>query len=86
MKPYTMDSPSPGPLPSSLVVKKGSMTRLTMAAGMPEPLSVIATLTGDNYRDTITNSTAGGIGGGDDDVLIGNTEMGLAPADVHPMG
>ncbi|WP_244160278.1 MULTISPECIES: hypothetical protein [Pseudomonas] len=53
---------------------------------MPEPLSVIATLTGDNYRDTITNSTAGGIGGGDDDVLIGNTEMGLAPADVHPMG
>jgi Ca2+-binding RTX toxin-like protein len=33
------------------------------------------TLTGDNYRDTLTNSTAGGIlvGGGDDDLLEGNT-------------
>lgn len=33
------------------------------------------TLTGDNYRDSFTNSTAGGIlvGGGDDDLLVGNT-------------
>ncbi|MEN5028115.1 M10 family metallopeptidase C-terminal domain-containing protein [Pseudomonas sp. Ps21-P2] len=33
------------------------------------------TLTGDNYRDEFTNSTAGGIlvGGGDDDLLVGNT-------------
>nr|WP_015061840.1 M10 family metallopeptidase C-terminal domain-containing protein [Pseudomonas syringae]AFK89117.1 Hemolysin-type calcium-binding region [Pseudomonas syringae] len=33
------------------------------------------TLTGDNHRDTFTNSTAGGIlvGGGDDDLLVGNT-------------
>ena len=32
------------------------------------------TLTGDNYRDTFTNSTEGGIlvGGGDDDLLVGS--------------
>ncbi|MHC2275095.1 hypothetical protein ACVME8_001706 [Bradyrhizobium diazoefficiens] len=38
----TMLSPSPLPLPTSLVVKKGSNARSSTRLGMPEPVSVTA--------------------------------------------
>jgi hypothetical protein len=39
MKPYTIDSPSPLPVPKLLVVKKGSKTRGRISGAMPPPLS-----------------------------------------------
>jgi hypothetical protein len=43
-KPYTMLKPSQVPLPIYLVVKKGSNTRPRIAAGMPVPVSLTATM------------------------------------------
>ena len=40
MKPYTMLSPSPVPLPGALVVKNGSNTWASTSGGMPLPLSL----------------------------------------------
>lgn len=37
--PCTIDKPSPVPLPIPLVVKKGSMARLSVSSSMPEPAS-----------------------------------------------
>ncbi|VUD74664.1 hypothetical protein MET9862_05297 [Methylobacterium symbioticum] len=42
-KPKTWDRPSPVPLPTSLVVKKGSKMRGSTSGGMPEPVSVSET-------------------------------------------
>ncbi len=39
MKPYTIDSPRPLPVPKLLVVKKGSKTRDRISGAMPLPLS-----------------------------------------------
>ena len=39
-KPYTIDRPRPVPLPSSFVVKKGSITRVMISGAMPLPVSV----------------------------------------------
>src|SRR3990172_614272 len=39
--PYTVESPSPVPRPSPLVVKKGSKTRRCVATSIPTPLSAI---------------------------------------------
>ena len=38
-KPYAMARPSPVPLPTSLVVKKGSVARASVAASTPTPVS-----------------------------------------------
>ena len=43
--PYTVDSPNPVPLPTSLVVKKGSKTCFFVVASIPVPVSVIASIT-----------------------------------------
>jgi hypothetical protein len=43
--PYTVASPSPVPLPGSLVVKKGSKIRAWVAASMPVPLSLTTSST-----------------------------------------
>ena len=45
MMPDTMHSPSPVPLPMSLVVKNGSKIRSRISGGMPTPLSPIVTTT-----------------------------------------
>ena len=37
--------PRPVPLPTSLVVKKGSKARFTTSAGMPEPVSLTDSIT-----------------------------------------
>ena len=37
--PYTIGSPRPVPLPTSLVVKNGSKTRFRISGGMPSPVS-----------------------------------------------
>jgi signal transduction histidine kinase len=42
---YTMERPRPVPLPISLVVKNGSNTLSRIAAGMPAPVSLTATIT-----------------------------------------
>ena len=42
MKPYTMLSPRPVPLPGGLVVKNGSKTCSSTSGGMPQPLSLTA--------------------------------------------
>ncbi|MNN57426.1 hypothetical protein D3C81_1724160 [compost metagenome] len=44
MKPYTIDMPSPVPLPMGLVVKKGSNARSTTSGAMPAPVSATATI------------------------------------------
>ena len=44
-KPYTIDSPSPVPLPSGLVEKNGSNACSSTSGAMPEPVSVTATIT-----------------------------------------
>ena len=44
-KPYTMLSPSPVPLPTSLVEKNGSNTLSRIAFGMPWPVSLTAIIT-----------------------------------------
>src|SRR5271165_1378895 len=41
-KPYTMLSPSPVPLPASLVVKNGSKARAATSGGIPVPVSEIS--------------------------------------------
>ena len=38
--PYTIDSPSPVPLPTSFVVKNGSKIRAWVSRDMPWPVSV----------------------------------------------
>jgi PAS domain S-box-containing protein len=43
--PNTVERPSPVPLPSSFVVKKGSKIRSRVAASMPVPVSVTASMT-----------------------------------------
>ena len=43
--PYTVESPSPVPLPTSLVVKNGSKILSMMSEGMPVPLSLTSTST-----------------------------------------
>src|SRR5690349_13203351 len=43
--PYTVERPSPVPLPGSLVVKNGSNTRVRVASSMPVPVSVTASTT-----------------------------------------
>ncbi len=43
--PYTIDSPSPVPLPCSLVVKNGSKMRAFTSSVMPEPVSETASWT-----------------------------------------
>jgi hypothetical protein len=43
--PYTVESPSPVPLPRPFVVKNGSKTRARVAASMPDPVSVTASST-----------------------------------------
>ena len=43
--PNTMLSPSPVPLPTSLVVKNGSKTRSISSGGIPEPVSLTAIIT-----------------------------------------
>ncbi len=44
-KPYTIDSPSPLPLPSGLVEKKGSKACSRTSGVMPQPLSLTAIIT-----------------------------------------
>ena len=39
--PYTVDSPSPVPFPTPLVVKNGSNTWLAVSRSIPCPVSVI---------------------------------------------
>jgi hypothetical protein len=43
--PYTLDRPSPVPLPFSLVVKKGSKSYVLVCWSMPQPVSVTASWT-----------------------------------------
>src|ERR671922_182384 len=43
--PYTVDRPSPVPLPFSLVVKKGSKIRARVFASIPIPVSLTASST-----------------------------------------
>ena len=43
--PYTMARPSPVPLPTSFVVKKGSKMRARVSAVMPEPASLTTSIT-----------------------------------------
>jgi len=43
--PYTVDSPSPVPLPTSLVVKNGSKILSMISVGMPVPVSSTSTST-----------------------------------------
>jgi hypothetical protein len=45
MKPNTIESPSPVPLPCSLVVKNGSKIRESTSGGMPVPESLTCTTT-----------------------------------------
>ena len=45
--PYTVDRPSPVPLPFSLVVKNGSKMRARVCSSMPQPVSVTASCTYD---------------------------------------
>ena len=45
MMPYTVASPSPVPLPFSLVVKNGSNMCACVSSLMPVPLSVTAIMT-----------------------------------------
>ncbi|MNV57788.1 hypothetical protein D3C71_1501360 [compost metagenome] len=40
IKPCTIDSPSPVPLPTPLVVKNGSIADASVLASMPSPVSV----------------------------------------------
>ncbi len=44
-KPWTIDRPSPVPLPCPLVVKNGSVARFKVASSMPVPESATATQT-----------------------------------------
>ena len=44
-KPWAMDSPRPVPLPTSFVVKKGSVARASVASSMPRPISLTETQT-----------------------------------------
>ena len=44
-RPNTWLRPRPEPLPTSLVVKKGSKTLARTSSLMPEPVSVTATIT-----------------------------------------
>ena len=43
MIPCVIDRPSPVPVPTGLVVKKGSKIRLSIYDGMPAPISAIST-------------------------------------------
>ena len=43
--PYTMARPSPVPLPTSFVVKKGSKMRASVASSIPVPVSLTARAT-----------------------------------------
>ena len=45
MMPWQMDSPSPVPTPTGLVVKKGSKMRPSISGGMPQPVSRTSTTT-----------------------------------------
>src|SRR5664279_5963885 len=42
MMPWVIDKPRPVPVPTGLVVKKGSKMRLMISCGMPEPVSLIS--------------------------------------------
>src|SRR5258708_35378172 len=48
--------PSPVPLPTSLIVKKGSKTRSRTSGGIPQPLSVTDSLTYDPGPATAPSS------------------------------
>ncbi len=43
--PYTVESPRPVPLPTSLVVKNGSKMRACVSSSMPTPVSLTANIT-----------------------------------------
>ncbi|MCY1534850.1 hypothetical protein D9M68_702340 [compost metagenome] len=61
--PSTTGSPSPVPLPTALVVKKGSKMRLRVAASMPQPSSDTMTRTAPTPRTApLRTSSAGRLG------------------------
>ena len=67
MMPWQMDSPSPVPSPTGLVVKNGSKTRESTSGAMPMPVSVTSTTTWLGSRAQVVT---------DDVVLLGALALG----------
>ncbi len=57
--PWLIESPSPVPSPSGLVVKNGSNTWAAMLSGIPGPLSVTSTATPSSQRRARTTMVPG---------------------------
>ena len=63
--PWLIESPSPVPSPSGLVVKNGSNTCAASASDMPGPSSATSTATPSSQRRARTTTRAGPAGAGD---------------------